>query len=85
MQLSYKDKSHDRVEYFPLPNGYVDVFLHKNERIEIDEEGDLIQLDRNFSEIYHFFTPSALFRESSGTGHHIHKSILCLSPTPRSG
>lgn len=39
MQLSYKDKSHDRVEYFPLPNGYADVFLHKNERIEIDEEG----------------------------------------------
>lgn len=41
MQFSYKDKPHNRVDYFPLPNGYVDVFLHKNEKTETGEEGNL--------------------------------------------
>ena len=40
MQLSYKDKSHNKVDYFVLPNGYADVFLHKNEVEEIDSEGN---------------------------------------------
>lgn len=39
MQLSYKDKMHNKVEYFPLPNGYADVFLHRNEKIETTEDG----------------------------------------------
>lgn len=42
MQLSYKDKPHNRVDYFPLPNGFADVFLHRNEKIEIGEDGDRI-------------------------------------------
>lgn len=41
MQLSYKDNPHNRVDYFPLSNGYADVFLHKNETTETDEEGNL--------------------------------------------
>lgn len=40
MQLSHKDKSHNKIDYFTLPNGYADVYLHRNERIEIDEEGN---------------------------------------------
>lgn len=40
MQLSYRDKSHNKVDYFPLPNGYADVYLHRNELIEINQEGD---------------------------------------------
>ena len=40
MQLSYKDKPHNKVDCFPLPNGYVDVFLHKNEIVETDEDGN---------------------------------------------
>ncbi len=40
MQLSYKDKQHNKVDYFPLPNGYADVFLHKNEKIEVDEDNE---------------------------------------------
>lgn len=40
MRLSHKDKSHNRVDYFPLPNGYADVFLHANEVEEIDNDGN---------------------------------------------
>lgn len=39
MQLSYRDKSHNKVDYFPLPDGYADVFLHKNEKRETTEDG----------------------------------------------
>ncbi len=41
MQLSYKDKIHNKVEYFPLPNGYADVFLHRNEKTETTEDGSI--------------------------------------------
>ena len=41
MQLSYKDKKHNKVDYFALPNGYADVFLHRGERTETDEEGNI--------------------------------------------
>lgn len=40
MQLSYRYKPHNKVDYFPLPNGYADVFLHKNERTEVDGDGN---------------------------------------------
>lgn len=40
MQLSHKDKPHNKIDYYPLPNGNVDVFLHRNEKIETDEEGN---------------------------------------------
>lgn len=40
MQLSHKGKPHNKIDYYPLPNGYADVFLHKNEIIETDEEGN---------------------------------------------
>ena len=40
MQISYKDRPHNKVDYYPLLNGYADVFLHKNERTETDEEGN---------------------------------------------
>lgn len=38
MQLSYKDKPHNKIEYYSLPSGLVDIFLHKNEVVELDEE-----------------------------------------------
>lgn len=38
MRLSHKNDSHNKIEYFPLPCGKVDVFLHKNEIVEIDED-----------------------------------------------
>ncbi len=38
MQISQSHKPHNRVDYYPLPNGYVDVFLHKNERTETEVE-----------------------------------------------
>lgn len=41
MQVSYSPKPHNRVDYFPLPNGYADVFLHRNETTETDEEGNI--------------------------------------------
>lgn len=40
MQLSYSSKPHNKVDYFPLPNGFADVFLHKNQMTETDEEGN---------------------------------------------
>lgn len=41
MQLSYSSKPHNKVDYFPLPNGFADVFLHKNQMTETDEEGNI--------------------------------------------
>lgn len=40
MQLSYRYKPHNKVDYYPLPNGYADVYLHRNEKIETDDEGN---------------------------------------------
>lgn len=40
MQTSYSPSPHNRVDYYLLPNGYADVFLHRNEIIETDEEGN---------------------------------------------
>lgn len=41
MQISHSSKPHNKVDYYPLPNGYVDVFLRRNEREELDEEGNI--------------------------------------------
>lgn len=41
MRISYSTKPHELVGYYPLPNGYVDVFLHKNEYEDLDEEGNI--------------------------------------------
>jgi len=40
MQLSHKDKPHNKIDYFVLPNGYADVYLHKDEKIEMGEDGN---------------------------------------------
>ena len=40
MHLSYRNKRHNKIDYFPLPNGNADVFLHKNGKINFDEEGN---------------------------------------------
>ena len=44
MQLSHKPVPHNKVDYYLLPNGYVDVFLRRNETTETDEEGNLIYI-----------------------------------------
>lgn len=44
MQVSYSPKPHNRVDYYPLPNGYVDVYLHKDERTETDEDGNVVYI-----------------------------------------
>ena len=41
MQLSYSNKKRSAIEYYPLPNGYADVFLRKNELGEPDNEGNI--------------------------------------------
>ena len=41
MQLSYKPTPHNQVDYYHLPTGYADVFLHRNERTETCEEGGM--------------------------------------------
>lgn len=41
MRLSQQHKQHDKINYYPLPNDKVDVFLRKNEYTETDEEGNL--------------------------------------------
>lgn len=41
MRLSRQHKQHDKINYYPLPNDKVDVFLRKNEYTETDEEGNL--------------------------------------------
>lgn len=44
MQISQSYKSHNQVDYYPLPNGYADVFLHRNEIEELDEDGNEIYI-----------------------------------------
>ena len=39
MKISYKDQPHKKINYYPIQNNMADVFLHKNETFEIDEEG----------------------------------------------
>ena len=41
MQLSHKGTPHNNVDYYPLPNGFADVFLHRNEVEETDEDGNV--------------------------------------------
>lgn len=42
MKVSRSPKTHNVVDYYPLPNGKADVFLHSNETTEVvkDEEGN---------------------------------------------
>ena len=59
MQLSHKDKSHNNVDYYPLPTGYADVFLHKNEVIETDGDGNTVYVT---DEVY-FNVPQTTTKE----------------------
>lgn len=49
MQIAQSHKPFNRVDYYPLGNGYADVFLHRNEVQERDEEGSIIY---NAEEVY---------------------------------
>lgn len=42
MQIAQSHKPFNKVDYYPLQNGYVDVYLHKNNTQEVDEEGNTI-------------------------------------------
>lgn len=44
MQLSQSFKPHNQVDYYPLPNGYADVFLHRNEETEKDDDDNTIYI-----------------------------------------
>ena len=59
MQISYSSKPHDTVGYFPLPNGKVDIFLHRNETIEQDEDGN----DVYVAEEVYFQTDASVTKE----------------------
>lgn len=42
MEITRGTKPFNQVDYFPLPNGKIDVFLHRNEVVEteVDNEGN---------------------------------------------
>ena len=42
MEMAQSPKPFKRINYYPLGDGFVDVFLHKNETQEVDEEGNII-------------------------------------------
>lgn len=42
MQIAQSHKPFNKVDYYPLQNGVVDVYLHKNNTQEVDEEGNTI-------------------------------------------
>lgn len=44
MQISRSPQPHNKIDYYPLPNGYADVFLHRNETTEKDDEGNIIYI-----------------------------------------
>ena len=41
MQMAQSHKPFNKVDYYPLGNGFIDVYLHKNETQETDEEGNV--------------------------------------------
>ena len=41
MQIAQSHKPFNKVDYYNLRNGYADVFLHRNEKIETEEEGNI--------------------------------------------
>ena len=41
MQMTQSHKPFKKINYYPLNNGFVDVYLHKNETQEVDEEGNI--------------------------------------------
>lgn len=44
MQLSRSPKTNNAVDYYLLPNGSVDVFLHRNETTELDDEENVVYI-----------------------------------------
>lgn len=40
MQIAQSHKPFNGVDYYPLQNGFVDVYLHKNDTQETDEDGN---------------------------------------------
>lgn len=42
MSTTQSHKTFNRVDYYSLGNGYADVFMHKNETQNVDEEGNTI-------------------------------------------
>lgn len=44
MNIARSSTLFNSVDYYPLPNGFVDVFMHKNMRIEEDIEGNAIHI-----------------------------------------
>lgn len=42
MEVAQSHKPFKRINYYPLGDGFVDVFLHKNETQEVDEEGNTV-------------------------------------------
>lgn len=42
MEIAQSHKPFKRINYYPLGDGLIDVFLHKNEKTEVDEEGNTV-------------------------------------------
>lgn len=42
MQISQSNNHYNAVDYYPLPNGKADVFLHRNETAEQDIDGNTV-------------------------------------------
>ncbi len=42
MRITQSHKPFNRVDYYVLGNGYADVFMHRNETQEVDDEGNII-------------------------------------------
>lgn len=42
MYLSYNTQPHKLIDYCPLPNGKVDVFLRRNEKMEENKDGETV-------------------------------------------
>ena len=42
MEIAQSHKPFERINYYPLGDGLIDVFLHKNEKTEVDEESNTV-------------------------------------------
>ena len=60
MEIAQSYKPFKKINYYPLGDGLVDVFLHKNEKTEVDEEGNTVY---KAEEVY-FQTRSNITKET---------------------
>ena len=80
MQISRSYKQHNTIDYYVLPNGKKDVFLHKNETTELDEENNPIYVAE---EVYFQTEKSKEEIENNFDSYWENREVVYVEPTDK--